>query len=77
MDFNSLDLKHKRAVIVHVQFFRIAVNRLVSKLRSDRHKEMLIDEITAEANDFINSLSDEDVDEIIKIIETNLGTIIQ
>jgi hypothetical protein len=37
----------------------------------------LLDEISTEARDFINFLSDQEVDEIIKTIETNLNATIK
>lgn len=76
-DFNSLDLKHKRAVISHVQLFQMAVNRLTSNFVSPKQKEILIDEMTAETQDFVNFFSDEQVNNIIKSIEHNLTNIIQ
>jgi hypothetical protein len=76
MDFTQLDQKHKRAVISHVKFFRVAVERL-SKLVPAHKRQALLDEISTEARDFINFLSDQEVDEIIKTIETNLNATIK
>lgn len=72
MNFNSLDIKHKLAVITHVKLFRIAISRLAGNCMSDEYKQVLIDSIIAEAMDFINFISDEEADEIIKGIESNL-----
>jgi hypothetical protein len=49
----------------------------LSKLVPAHKRQALLDEISTEARDFINFLSDQEVDEIIKTIETNLNATIK
>lgn len=75
-DFNSLDLKHKRAVICHVKSFRTAIERLGEYVPAQK-REALINDVAIESRDFVNFLSDKDVHEIVKEIEDNLNNVIK
>lgn len=73
-DFVSLDLHHERAVICHIRTFRLAIEYL-GEYVPDRKREFIIDQILQEANDFINFLGEEEVDEIIEQVEASLDEI--
>lgn len=67
-DFNSLDLRHKLAVISHIKFFHLTVECLAEYVPT-RKREAVIEAIMQEAN--------EDVDKIIAQIENNLDEVIK
>lgn len=73
-DFVSLDYQHKRSVICHIKMFRTAVEQL-SEYVPDRKRKSVLDEVLQETEDFVNFLSNEEVDEIIAQIENSVGEI--
>lgn len=75
MNFNQLDIKHKRAVISYTKLFRLAVERLCQDL-PDAKKQAIVDSLCIEATDFVNFLSDEDVNDIVDEMENHLNQII-
>lgn len=74
MNFNQLDIKHKRALVCHVKLFRLAVAQLCRQ--SSKPLEDLINGLSIEVMNFTNSLGDDDINKIVKGIENNLNTTI-
>ena len=75
MNFNQLDIKHKRALVSHTKLFRLAVERLCQDL-PDAKKQAVVNSLCIEATDFVNFLGDEDINDIVKEIEVHLNKII-
>ena len=71
-DFNSLDQIHQRALVAHTKLYRVAIERLISNLILDIDKKQLLHQLIIETRESINSLEDEEVDEIVESIEADL-----
>lgn len=74
MNFNQLDIKHKRALVSHIKLFRLAVDQLCRK--SSKPSEDLINGLTLEVTDFVNYLGDDEINEIVESIEDRLNATI-